>query len=39
MQPFHETTKHGELSDFAGLKYVAKLKICHQTPKNKSLRK
>ena len=34
MRPFHEATKHGELSDFAGRKYVAKVKICRQTPKH-----
>ena len=39
MQPFHEATKHGELTDFTGLKHVAKLKICHQGPKNMSLGK
>ena len=37
MRPFHEATKHGELSDFAGRKYVAKLKLCHQTTKNISI--
>ena len=33
LRPFHEMTKHAELTNFASRKYVAKLKICRQSPK------
>ena len=39
MRPFHEATKHAELMEFAGRKYVAVLKISRQSPKVMLLRK
>ena len=33
MRPLHEATKHTKLMEFAGQKYVAKLKISRQNPR------